>query len=137
MFLRSFVKDNLLFRIMDPLKRRPPPKTTISGNRQRNAMLRAFRWRPNIECWLGSYVIFQGIRTGIAKKYISFVLLRKLWVRALCPLLWTRTCLIQVPYSRGTFYRCSAHTIILLAITDIHIRGPRLSGFESVRGKTR
>ena len=23
---------------------------------------------PNIECWLGSFVIFQGIRTTIAKK---------------------------------------------------------------------
>ena len=25
-------------------------------------------WWPNIECWLGSFVIFQGIRTSIAKK---------------------------------------------------------------------
>ena len=30
---------------------------------------RGFRWRadngPNFECWLGSFVIFQGIRTSI------------------------------------------------------------------------
>ena len=28
----------------------------------------ACQWWPNIECWLGSFVIFQGIRTSIAKK---------------------------------------------------------------------
>ena len=26
------------------------------------------RWWPNIKCWLGSFVIFQGDRTSIAKK---------------------------------------------------------------------
>ena len=26
------------------------------------------RWLPNIECWPDSFVIFQGIRTSIAKK---------------------------------------------------------------------
>ena len=29
---------------------------------------------PNIECWLGSFVIIQGIRTSIAKKPYIFVL---------------------------------------------------------------
>ena len=29
-------------------------------------------WWPNIECWLGSFVIFQGIRTSIAKKPYIF-----------------------------------------------------------------
>ena len=28
----------------------------------------------NIECWLGSFVIFQGIRTSIAKKPYIFVI---------------------------------------------------------------
>ena len=28
----------------------------------------------NIECWLGNCVIFQGIRTGIAKKTNSFAI---------------------------------------------------------------
>ena len=28
----------------------------------------------NIDCWLGSFVIFQGIRTSFAKKPHSFVL---------------------------------------------------------------
>ena len=31
----------------------------------------ADRWWPDIECWLGSFVIFQGIRTSIAKKHIT------------------------------------------------------------------
>ena len=30
--------------------------------------------RPNIECWLGSFVAFQGIRTRIAKKPYIFVI---------------------------------------------------------------
>ena len=29
---------------------------------------------PNIECWLGSFVIFQGIWTSIAKKTYNFVI---------------------------------------------------------------
>ena len=38
----------------------------------------AFRWRadvywPKYECWLGSCVVFQGIRTSIAKKPYIFV----------------------------------------------------------------
>ena len=52
------------------------PNTTKIGPssaRQRNANLMAFRW-PNIECWLGSFVIFQGIRTSFAKKPYIFVI---------------------------------------------------------------
>ena len=36
--------------------------STISGPSS------ACRWWPNIECWLGSFVIFMGIRTIVAKK---------------------------------------------------------------------
>ena len=32
------------------------------------------RWWPNIECWLGSFVIFQGIWTSIARKPCIFVI---------------------------------------------------------------
>ena len=32
----------------------------------------AFRWRadaaPMVECWLGSFVVFQGVQTNIAEK---------------------------------------------------------------------
>ena len=28
----------------------------------------------NIECWLGSFVIFQGIRTSIGRKHYIFVI---------------------------------------------------------------
>ena len=34
-----------------------------------------FKW-PDIECWLGSFVIFQGIRTTIAKKSYIFVIFK-------------------------------------------------------------
>ena len=45
----------------------PPAKRHLNG------VSLMCRWWPNIECWLGSFVIFQGIRTGIAKKpYISW-----------------------------------------------------------------
>ena len=55
-------------------------------------MAMAFRWRavPNIECWLGSFVIFQRIRTNIAKKLYIFVIFQggggswspaPLWIR--------------------------------------------------------
>ena len=52
--------------------------TTKSGPsppRQRNAISLESRWCPNIECWLGSLVIFQGIQTSMAKKPYSFVIL--------------------------------------------------------------
>ena len=39
-----------------------------------NGVSPAGRWWPNIECWLGSFVIFQGIRTSIAKKPYIFVI---------------------------------------------------------------
>ena len=55
------------------------PNSTISGpssTRQRNAILMAFRLRAdngptlnaglNVECLLGSFMIFQGIRTSMA-----------------------------------------------------------------------
>ena len=46
-----------------------------SAARQRNAILLAGRFWPNIECWLGSFAIFQGIRTWFAKELNSFVIL--------------------------------------------------------------
>ena len=46
----------------------PPAKRHLNG------VLLAGRWWPNIECWLGSFVVFQGIRTSIAKKPYIFVI---------------------------------------------------------------
>ena len=40
----------------------PPTKRHLNG------VSLACQWWHNIECWLGSFVIFQGIRTNIAKK---------------------------------------------------------------------
>ena len=39
-----------------------------------NGVSLASRWCPNIECWLGSFVIFQGMRTSIAQKPYIFVI---------------------------------------------------------------
>ena len=55
-------------------KRRP------SSSRQTitflNGVSLAGRSWPNIDCWLGSFVIFQGIRTSIAKEPYSIVIFR-------------------------------------------------------------
>ena len=51
------------------------PNTTINGPssaRQRNAIEMAFRCR-----WLCSFVIFQGIRTSIAKIHYIFVIFQR------------------------------------------------------------
>ena len=51
--------DNVFFLVNE---RRRDPNTTICG------VSLACRWWPNIECWLGSIVLFQGIRPSIAIK---------------------------------------------------------------------
>ena len=33
-------------------------------------------WWPNVECWLGSFWEFQGIRSSIAKKFYVFVIIQ-------------------------------------------------------------
>ena len=44
------------------------------GKRHLNGVTLAGRWWPNVECWPGSFVIFQGIRTSIANKSYIFVI---------------------------------------------------------------
>ena len=80
-----------------------------SSARQRNAIYLngvslACRWWPNIECWLGSFIVFQGIRTSIAKKSYIFVIFQRgsvlpappppphthLWIRACGSNVWKR-----------------------------------------------
>ena len=56
----------------------PPAKRHLNG------VLLACRWWPNIECWLGSFVIFQGIRTSIAKKPYILRFFRR-WGSGHCP----------------------------------------------------
>ena len=46
----------------------------LPGKRHLNGVLLASRWWLNIECWLGNFVIFQGIWTSIAKKPYIFVM---------------------------------------------------------------
>ena len=64
----------------------PPAK------RHWNGVSLTSRWWPNIECWLGSFVIFQVIRSSIAKKPYIFVIFSR-GVRTPCtppPPLWIR-----------------------------------------------
>ena len=53
------------------MRGREEQNTAISGPlsaRLRNGVSLPCHWWPNIECVLGSFVIFQGILTSIAKK---------------------------------------------------------------------
>ena len=45
----------------------------MRGGRIQIPLLAGYQW-PNIECLLGSFVIFQGIRTSIAKEPYIFVI---------------------------------------------------------------
>ena len=54
------------------------------------------RWWPNIECWLGIFVIFRGIRTSIAKKPNIFVIFQGGGgFRTPCRPLWIRPCILN------------------------------------------
>ena len=70
--------DNIVFFCFVFLdERREDPSSTKSGpssDCQRNAILLVGRWWPNIECWPGSFVIFQRIQTSIAKKPYIFLI---------------------------------------------------------------
>ena len=67
-------------------------KYHVKGGNHRGASKAQFKWRwcPNNECRLGSFVIFQGTRTSIAKEPYSFVIfqgggpdpLSPLWIHA-------------------------------------------------------
>ena len=63
----------------------PPAKRHLNG------VLPVGPWWPNIGCWLGSFVVLQGIRISIAKKTIFFVIFKGGGVRTPCPPLWIRT----------------------------------------------
>ena len=68
-----------------------------------NGVSLACRWWPNVECWLGSFMIFQGIQTSIAKKPYIFVIFQGVGgTDPLSPLLWICAC-IQ-PYKHTFSY---------------------------------
>ena len=70
--------DNICFLFFVVGEGIEDPDTAIywpSSARQQTPFKRCFAGGPmmsNIECWLGSFVIFQGIRTSIAKKPYIF-----------------------------------------------------------------
>ena len=69
----------------------PPAKRHSSG-----------RW-PNNECWLGSFVIFQGIGTSIAKKPYIIVIFQGGWGSdPLSPPLWIGPCIYLLVSSADT-----------------------------------
>ena len=49
------------------------------AKRHLNGVSLAGRSWPKIECWLGSYVLFQGMRASIAKKPYIFVIFQGRW----------------------------------------------------------
>ena len=53
------------------------PSSARQQNSIFNEVLLACRWWPNIECWLGSFVVFQGILTSITKKPYIFVIFQE------------------------------------------------------------
>ena len=73
-----------------------------AGHHHLNRVSLAGRCWTYIECWLGSFVIFQGIRTSIAKKPYIFVIFSEGYEPPVPPL-WIRTCHLQVHYSCNIF----------------------------------
>ena len=82
---------------------RPPAKRHLNG------VSLACRWWPNIECYLGSLVPFQGIRTSIAMKPYIFVIFQGV----LIPFhpLWIHPCLGPTRYPRKHVYKISVNEI--------------------------
>ena len=62
---------------------------------------------PNIKCWLGSFVIFQGILASIARTSYIFVIFQK-GVQAPCSPLWIRPCSVVVSSFKSTLIVCSS-----------------------------
>ena len=84
-FQRGFDFENVFF-LVDVWIR-----ISLKSGQYRSASETPFKWRfaggpimPNIEFWLGSFVIFQGIRISIAKKPFIFVISQG-GVRTPCP----------------------------------------------------
>ena len=53
--------DNVKWAIIGPQTKRHLNDVSLAG-----------QWWPNIKCWLGSFVVLQGIRTSIAKEHYVF-----------------------------------------------------------------
>ena len=66
------------------------------AKRHLNGISLACRWWPHIECWLGSFVIFQRIRINIAKKSYIFVIFQGGFGPTVPSILWIRPC--KPPY---------------------------------------
>ena len=65
-----------------------------------NGVSLACQWWPNIDCWMGSFVIFQGTRTSITMKPYHLVIFRggpcpPLWIR-----LWVHACINSLEATR-------------------------------------
>ena len=82
----------------------PPAKRHLNG------VSLTCRWWPNIECWLGGFVIFRGSWPALLRNPICLWLLGGL-VRTPCPFLWIRTWFNRVGMSDSWQY-------IIVSLTD-------------------
>ena len=88
-----------------------------------NGVSLACWWWPNVECWLGSFWEFQGIRSSIAKKFYVFVIFQVGGGGGGggdCPpsgsAHWTGLCLHLLRYSENPFNR--AHRLFFFRSTS-------------------
>ena len=83
---------------------RPASETPLNG------VSLACWWWPNVECWLGRFWEFQGIRSSIAKKFYVFVIFQV----GGCPPYGSAhgigLCLHLLRYTENPFYR--AHRLL-------------------------
>ena len=81
--------------------------------RHLNGISLAGQWWPNIECWLGSFVVLQEIRSSIGKKPYIFLIFQggvwtpflPLWIRTWCihvKIFWYSMCALSVMYLVGS-----------------------------------
>ena len=79
---------------------------------------------PHIECWLGSFVIFQGIWTSIAKKPFIFVIFQG-WggPDPLSSPLWMSTCILICPSQSEHVVHVDSQASVVDAVC-VSVAGP-------------
>ena len=68
---RGSNSDNVFFYLNNIKNSAHQCQIALKAGHHRPTSETPFKW-PIIECWLGSFVIFQGILTSIAKKHYIF-----------------------------------------------------------------
>ena len=111
----------------------PPVKRHING------VSLACRCWPNIECWLGIFVVFQGFRTSIGRKpYISWLFRGgpdPLLMHLLDPRMWSGSLLntwviLLVPSCAGWFLWPDTTGTIMANVYTVNLNFQRLIDFS-------